>query len=70
MLNKDYTKEELLIKDLQFKRECICYPIINRGQLWYNGLTDSQKMELQQWYEKWLDVTNTKVIPVKPIWLI
>ncbi len=54
---------------LRIKREQECYPIINRGQLWYSHLTDEQKQELDDWYEKWLNVTETKVIPERPSWL-
>lgn len=49
------------------KREC--FSIINRGQLWYNRLTDAQKAELDVWYNAWLDVTETLVVPDKPTWL-
>ncbi|MFI3329115.1 MAG: hypothetical protein R3Y05_01360 [bacterium] len=66
---ENLTKEELEILDLKHKREYICFPIINRGQFWYNTLTDTQKMELQKWYDNWLNVTETKVIPTKPTWL-
>lgn len=54
---------------LRIKREQECYPIINRGQLWYSRLTDEQKQELDVWYTAWLDVTETKVIPERPSWL-
>jgi hypothetical protein len=50
-------------------RETVCYPIINRGQLWYNKLTDEQYYELQNWYDAWLNVTETLVIPETPTWL-
>lgn len=55
---------------LRSQREKICYPIINRGELWYSRLTTEQKEELDAWYQAWLDVTETKVIPEKPEWLI
>ena len=50
-------------------RETDCFPIINRGTAWYNSLTEEQKIELDAWYQAWLDVTETKVIPEKPTWL-
>lgn len=50
-------------------RELQCFPIINRGTLWYNTLSSKQMQELDQWYKAWLDVTKTKQIPVKPSWL-
>jgi hypothetical protein len=52
--------------DLRYRREVECYPIINRGQLWYNTLSEYQKQELNHWYALWLNVTATKVIPAKP----
>lgn len=50
-------------------RESHCFPIINRGQLWYESLTSSQKEELSKWYQDWLNVTETMVAPTKPEWL-
>ena len=55
--------------ELRFKREKVCFPIINRGELWYSRLTADQKKELDAWYQAWLDVTNTKVLPDMPAWL-
>jgi hypothetical protein len=43
-----------------------CFPIINRGALWYNSLTETQKEELEIWYNAWLNVTISNVIPQKP----
>ena len=54
---------------LRLQREIKCFPVINRGQLWYNTLTEQQKAELKEWYIAWLDVTDTLVIPNKPNWL-
>lgn len=59
-----------LMEDLRQKREKSCFPYVNRGQLWYSRLSDAQKTELNTWYQAWLDVTETKVIPNKPEWLI
>ena len=64
----DYTEEEIL-DFLRSEREFECFKIINRGQPWYNKLTVEQKLELDKWYEQWLNVTETKVIPDKPSWL-
>ena len=50
-------------------RSQVCFPVINRGQLWYNNLTDEQKEELSKWYNDWLNVTTTLVIPETPDWL-
>lgn len=61
--------EQYLLDDLRLKRQKICFPYINRGELWYNRLSDTQKTELSSWYQAWLDVTQTKVIPTTPQWL-
>ena len=50
-------------------REVECFPIINRGQLWYDTLSAAQLAELKTWYQSWLDGTNTLAIPEKPAWL-
>ena len=51
------------------RREVECFPIINRGQLWYDTLSAAQLAELKTWYQSWLDGTNTLAIPEKPAWL-
>ena len=61
--------EDDILQSLRTKRELECFTIINRGVLWYNTLTEEQRMELDIWYKAWLDVTETKVIPEKPYWL-
>lgn len=43
-----------------------CFPIVNRGQLWYDGLTQEQKSELRSWYQGWLDAPETDEIPTLP----
>lgn len=63
------TDDEIL-EDLRLRREVECFPIINRGKLWYDNLTTEQVTELDEWYNAWLDVTETKVIPNKPNWLV
>ena len=62
-------ENERELHDLRSQREKVCYPIINRGALWYQMLSDEQKDELNVWYQAWLDVTTTKVIPEAPKWL-
>lgn len=64
MLNEERFNEEL-----RLKRQKLCFTYINRGELWYNRLSDTQKNELDTWYQAWLDVTDTKVIPTAPEWL-
>ena len=51
------------------RRETECFSIINRGQLWYEGISITQLLELRQWYKAWLNVTETMVVPEKPAWL-
>lgn len=51
------------------RRQAECFPIINRGQLWYGTLTEDQLTELRTWYQAWLDGTDTLTIPEKPEWL-
>ena len=51
------------------RRETECFSVINRGQLWYEGVSLSQLLELRSWYKAWLNVTETMVVPEKPTWL-
>ena len=57
------------LDELRMQRESECFSIINRGKLWYDKLSDSQIEELNIWYNKWLDVTETLDKPLKPEWL-
>lgn len=60
---------EAELADLRNRREMECFSVINRGQLWYEGVTVTQLLELRQWYKDWLAVTETLVVPEKPTWL-
>ena len=62
--------DERINNDLRRKRDKVCFPYVNRGYLWYSKLTDDQKEQLNEWYQAWLDVTETKVVPTAPEWLI
>lgn len=55
--------------ELREEREAVCFPIVNRGQVWYNTLTETQRNEIAVWYKAWLDVTETLVPPIMPTWL-
>ena len=55
--------------EYRLRREKECFSIINRGQLWYDKLSKKKKEELEQWYQAWLDATNTGVMPKKLAWL-
>lgn len=57
------------LSDIRLQRETDCFPIINRGALWYNKLTTEQKNELTVWYQQWLDAPQTGVIPEKLEWI-
>lgn len=59
----------MIADDLRIRREKECFSVINRGQLWYEGVTVLQLLELRQWYKDWLNVTETFVVPEKPSWL-
>lgn len=63
-----FTEEEK-IERLRYRRERECFTVIDRSVLWHNRLTEEQKTELDAWYQAWLNVTETKVIPEKPAWL-
>lgn len=57
------------ITAFRIQRKAVCFPVINRGEPWYERLTDQQREELQDWYQAWLDVTQTLTVPVKPDWI-
>ncbi len=59
-------EHELKLFTLRQRRASLCFDIVNRGQVWYNTLTEEQRQELQEWYQAWLDVTDTLVEPIKP----
>lgn len=67
-----YTEEEIAqIKadGLRAQRAAQCFPIVNRGALWYDKLTDEQKTELSAWYEAWLDAPQTGSAPDPLDWV-
>lgn len=64
----EYAKTQDL-DELRRRREKECFAIVDRSKLWYDTLTSEQLAELKAWYNEWLKVTETKVIPTKPKWL-
>lgn len=67
-----YTQEELAsrrIEEIRAQRESECFSVVDRGTLWYAGLTEEQKEELSAWYKAWLDAPATGEIPEKPAWI-
>lgn len=67
-----YTATELVDlqrEELRQRRSEECFPIINRGALWYEKLTSDQRSELSEWYEKWLNAPQTLSAPTAPSWI-
>ena len=60
---------EARVETLRDLRKTDCFPIINRGKIWYDTLTEYQIQELKNWYQAWLNVTITMAVPNKPDWL-
>lgn len=58
-----------MLNHLRAERERTCFSVINRGKLWYDSLTYEQLSELREWYKAWLNVTETKEIPITPYWV-
>lgn len=58
-----------ILYELRKRRELECFPIVNRGFLWYERLSQEQLSELEDWYQKWLDVTITGEVPMAPTWI-
>lgn len=72
MVFVEYSEAELLEnrkKELRALRKEKCFPVINRGMMWYNRLTAEQEIELFDWYNAWLDVTETLKVPKTPEWV-
>lgn len=61
--------DEQIVSDLRAQREYECFPYVNRGNLWYDTLTDEQKAEFKIWYSAWLNCPETLIAPQKPVWL-
>ena len=66
-MSKEEEKQSLI--ELRVRREQECFLIVNRGKLWYDNLTEEQLIELNTWYNAWLDVTETRVVPETPSWI-
>jgi len=58
-----------VIKIIRARREVECFPIVNRGKLWYETLTQDQTIELRSWYYTWLNAPETGIIPQPPSWI-
>lgn len=55
--------------EIRKRRDTECFSIVDRGELWYNSLTEEQSSGLKQWYQNWLNAPETGEIPDKPDWL-
>ena len=62
-------EQEALKQELRDRREVECFALINRSPLWYDSLSSIQHKELKEWYDAWLNVTETLVVPERPNWL-
>ena len=66
---KERLEREHKVLQIRQDRSDICFPVVNRGGLWYDLLTENQKSEMLEWYMAWLDATETLVEPETPEWL-
>lgn len=62
-------QEAAELDQIRKRRETECFSIINRGELWFENLSEAQVLELRVWYTAWLNAPETKTIPPKPEWL-
>lgn len=62
-------ESELRADAIRARREIECFPIINRGALWYEKLSEAQKTELAAWYQAWLDAPQTNNAPEMLEWV-
>ena len=61
---------ELTTQDLRDIRRFECFDVLNQySPFWYEELGEERYQELKSWYQDWLDVTETKVIPERPTWI-
>lgn len=55
--------------EIRARRAEECFPIVNRGRPWYDGLTAEQTEELTAWYHAWLDAPQTGTPPASLDWI-
>lgn len=56
-------------EEIRRQREDQCFPYINRGNLWYQRLSQEQLEQLEAWYGAWLDAPQTLEMPGRLSWL-
>lgn len=71
LINGDFVIVDIIEdKVIRERRQIECFNFVdNRSQLWWDHLSNERKEELNKWYEAWLNVPETKVIPEKPSWI-
>ena len=69
MKKVESNQQEEILNELRYEREIVCFPVINRGKLWYDSLTPEELDELEVWYQAWLDAPQTGIVPNTPSWL-
>lgn len=57
------------LNSLRKRREDECFAVVDRGHFWYAKLSTDQLVELNLWYDAWLNVTETLIIPEAPSWI-
>lgn len=71
---KRFEERKLQIRkeELRNKREEVCFSVVNRGDIWYKTYvnTEEREQEFKEWYQAWLDVTDTLVEPETPAWIV
>jgi len=67
--SKNPIPSERIADNIRVSRIALCFPVVNRGSLWYESLTGEQRAELAAWYQAWLDAPGTGVVPGSPDWL-
>ena len=63
-------EQEERLEELRERRKNECFAYVDRSKFWYDSLTPAQLAELDEFYEAWLQVTTTFVIPERPEWLV
>ena len=59
-------KNEHELKALRIMWGLECFSVINKRYLWYAKLSEQQFVELNEWYNIWLNVPQTRNVAVRP----
>lgn len=63
------SEEEINKEIIRQRREEECFKVIDRSELWYEGLSEENKEELREWYQVWLKAPQTGIVPEKLEWI-